>query len=431
VSYPLFLVKLLIRSGIARLLPAVRRWAGGGSAFWRYYSDRVLAAPHAQLRAAAPFLEAHGPDVIDLALGAPRFDRMPSATTKLPADRRGCPPLWGLSELRAAVAERLTNQGQAIDSADEVLITAGVAGAFNVALDAFVNPGDRVVLFDPTSPLYHFAVRQHRGRVRWLPSRVEKGRTRFDPTTLRQRLRGARMIVLTSPANPTGGMLHDEDLERIAWWADRYDVLIFDDTAFESYQYDGERCRIADQLRASRRTLTAGSVSKSHALTAARVGWLVGHRHLIRPCALAAALEGAFVPTLCQQLAFTALEQPDDSFTAIRTEYDARRHYLFERLRALGLQPVWPAGGLFIWLPVGELGLTGREFAERLLRTKKVVVWPGDYFGPSGTDYVRISYLEEDGRLRRGLSLLGDFIGELRSDGKPKASRAAEASRAA
>src|SRR5207249_3082140 len=119
--------------------------------------------------------------------------------------------------------------------------------------------------------------------------------------------RRTRLIVVNSPANPTGGVFTPEDLEQIAWWADRRDVLIFSDEVFERFVYDGESLSIGTLPKAWRRTLTAGSVSKGYGLAAARVGWLAGHRHLIRPCMLTAVLQAAWPPTLCQQIALATL----------------------------------------------------------------------------------------------------------------------------
>src|SRR5438067_6567516 len=121
------------------------------------------------LDAAGECLEPRGPEVIDLGQGAPRFDLLPSAATKLPADRRGWPPLGGLPELRAAVAEKLLADNQlAANPADEILITLGASGAFRLAADTFLNRGNRVVLFDPCSPLYSLMLRHRRARLRWV-----------------------------------------------------------------------------------------------------------------------------------------------------------------------------------------------------------------------------------------------------------------------
>jgi aspartate/methionine/tyrosine aminotransferase len=424
VAYPLFLLKLLICSGVARFLPGVQGQTGGARGYLRHYSNRALAASAAASAAPTSWGAVSPPDVIDLALGAPCFDLLPSGTTKLPADRRGCPPEGGLPELRQAVADYLhAAGGPEVQPGSDVLITPGVTGAFDIALDALVNPGDRVVLFDPTSPLYRHALAQLRVRVRTLPTWLDAGRLRFRFEQLVQALHGARMIVLTSPANPTGGILNADDLEQIAWWAHRRDVLIFNDTAFERYCYDAPAPSIAAQPKARRHVLTAGSVSKGHALAAARVGWLAGHRHLIRPCALTA--RSILVPSLCQQQALAALRQSADVFTPIRTEFDVRRHYAQERLQASGLKPVWPAGGFFTWLPVQELGLAGRAFAERLLAVKRVLVCPGEQFGPSGAGHVRLSCAAEDGRFREGLKRLCDLVHELRRESPVQSRRSA------
>ncbi|HMF12955.1 MAG TPA: aminotransferase class I/II-fold pyridoxal phosphate-dependent enzyme, partial [Gemmataceae bacterium] len=196
-ALPFFLTKLLVRSGVARWLPRVRRWTDGGGAFLHYYGDRVISAPHQAMRDAACLLEVPSPDAIDLAQGAPRFDLAPSTTTRLPADRRGWPPLAGLPELRAAVAEKLLADNQlAVDPADEVLITMGASGAFGLVADSFLDPGDPVVLFDPCSPLYSLVLRHRRARLRWVDTWVEDGRLRFRPEHLKKAVQRARLIVV-------------------------------------------------------------------------------------------------------------------------------------------------------------------------------------------------------------------------------------------
>jgi aspartate/methionine/tyrosine aminotransferase len=413
----LFLTKLLIRTGLARFLPRVRRLGRGAAGFLHYYSDRVLAAPQAALAEAARCLEIAEPDGIDLALGSPRTDLVPSASTWLPADRRGPPPPGGLLELRAAVAARLAGEQQlSVDPTTDVLVTAGAAGALSVVLDTFVNPGDRVVLFDPTSLLYPLVLRQHRARIRWVPTELEAGRICFPFDRLARALHGARLLILANPASPTGGIFPAESLEQLAWWAERHDVLLFNDLAFARYQYEGEPCSLGALPQAWKRTLTAGSASKDYALASARVGWLAGHRHLVGACAMTAALEGQLVPTLCQQLACTALRQDGQACAALVAELAARRRYVFDRLQALGVQASWPAGAFFIWVGAGHLGLSGAAFAERLLREKKVLVWPGSFFGPSGSGHVRLSYLTEEGRLREGLARLGELVRQVRGN---------------
>jgi aspartate/methionine/tyrosine aminotransferase len=220
------------------------------------------------------------------------------------------------------------------------------------------------------------------------------------------------MVVVSSPTNPTGGVLAGEDLEQIAWWAQRRDVLICNDESFAAYAYEGERISIGTLPSALGRTLTIGSLSKEYSLAAARVGWLAGPRRLVGPCTVTAVLLSGFVPTVCQQIAIAALRQGPGAFEPIRHEFDARRRYAHERLTALGLQPGWPAGAFFFWIPVHWLSMSGREIAVQLRQSKRVMVTPGCFFGPSGAGHVRLSYATEDGRLREGLSRLGEFLHE-------------------
>jgi aspartate/methionine/tyrosine aminotransferase len=426
VAYPLFLAKLLIRTGIARLLPWVQRMTEGGEAFLPYYSDDLLCAPHAKLREMLAMRQGLRRDGIDLATAAPCFDLLPSGSTNLPSDQRDAPPIGGLPELRTAVADKLRrDNGLVVHPSGEVLITAGVAAAWHMVLDALVNAGDRIVLFDPSSPLYSFGLRRRRAKIRWVPTWMENGRVRFKATQLIDALRGARLLVVTSPANPCGGVFLPEDCELMAWWTHRRDVLLFHDTVFERFAYDADLVRIGSLSRAQDRTLTAGSLSKGHGLGSARIGWLAAHRHLLRPCVLSTAMEWSSVPTLCQLIALQALEQSEEVFAPLRADFAVRRAYTFERISAMGLKPDWPAGGHFLWVPIRELGLDGAEFAAQLARSRQVHVWPGNHFGPSGAGHIRISYAAEEGRLRQGLGRMSDFVRQLQAAGGPLLNRRA------
>ncbi len=409
--YPFWLTKALVRTGIARWLPSVRRRLDGGAAYLHYLSDRCLAAPLDGLADLAAYWRADAADAIDLAGLAPRLDSPAPPRTVVP---RGYPPPGGLPELRSAVSDHLAAGQLTVSPAEEVLITAGATGAFAVALDTFVNPGDRVVLFAPTSPLFRVGLEHRRAHVRWVPTTTEDGRVRFHMEPFTKALPRAKLLVLAQPANPTGGRFAAEDLEQIAWWANKFDVLIYCDESFARYRDDGDHVSIGSLGPAARRTLTAGSATFGWGLAAARVGWLAGHRHLIRPCGVTAALTCPFVPAAGQHAAAAALRQPGEAFAPVRAAVAAKRRYAVERLTGLGLEPVVPAGGLSVWLPVGPLGLTGRAFADRLYAERRVLVTPGELYGPGGEGYVRLSVAGEDGRLREGLGRLAEFVAELR-----------------
>jgi len=413
VAIPFLVKKWLVRTGVARHLPVARRLTGDGADFLKYYSDKVLAAPIEELIDPGTFPEAPACDVVNLNLAAPRFES-PVSGTRVAADRTGLPPACGLKTLRAAIAERNSPR-----SDDEVLITHGASGAYASVLDAFLNPGRKVVQFDPSSPLFSLGALSRRATIRWIPTTTEDGRLRFDADRLAKSLRGATLLALADPGNPTGGTLAPEDQEKIAWAAKRADVLIYLDESFARFRFDGPANRLPSLPDAAGRTLVAGSLTHGDGLGSIRVGWLSGPKHLVRACALTASLNAPYVPTICQQIALRALQADEELFGPVQEEFRARRRYAFDKLRSMGLDPSWPAGGFFFWVPVSSFGMDGRTFAERLLNERKVFVGPGTAFGPSGANFVRISFAVEDGRLREGLARLAAFVESI--GGKPNA----------
>ena len=403
---PFWLTKLLVQSGLARLLPFARRLADGGTDCLHYYSDQVLAAPVEELLDPAHFPVA-GPEAIDLNLAAPRFESSVSLG-RVTADRRGNPPPWGLPELRRSIAEfEFRRDARIVDAEREVFVTHGATAAFASVLDAFVNPGDRVVLFDPCSPLFSLGARSRRADVHWVPVRNENGECRFNTRVFEKAMRRAKLLVLANPANPTGACLTPEDLESIARIAVKRDVIVFAD---ESFPCTDALARFPSQLPGFR-LLTSGSVSQRWGLGSLRVGWLTGPRHLVKACALMANLHAPYVPTICQQIAASAIETSPPAEPSCE-----KRRFVLDRLRMLGFDPDPPAGGYFVWVNVAGLSLTGRTFAERLLKEQRVLVGPGCAFGPSGANYVRISFAAEDGRLREGLARLASFVRSLRGE---------------
>lgn len=221
------------------------------------------------------------------------------------------------------------------------------------------------------------------------------------------------MLVLPEPGNPTGGVFSAADLQQIAYWCDKYDVLIVHDLSYSRWRARRESVGLARLPHAQGRTLYLGSFAKSHGLSSARVGWLIGSRHLLQPCALAAILNAPFVAPLCQQVALSALRSGQGAMTSLRDDFNARRVYVFDRLQQMGMRP-WPnRAGFFFWVPMSG---DARLFAQDLLTETGVLVNPGQPFGPSGKHFVRISFATDEGRLREGLARLEGFIrGEHRS----------------
>jgi aspartate/methionine/tyrosine aminotransferase len=408
--------KLLLRSGLARFLPAVRRELRGGEVYLHQYSDRTLALPLNQLLDTALLPDVATPDSINLALGSPICE-VPLSLDRRAREGRAI-SAWGLPELRADLANEFQlNHGPEHDPADEVLITHGASGAFAATLDAFINPGDRAVLFDPTSPIFSIGLRHRRASIHWVPTWSDAGRVRFAMDAFAKAMRGAKLLVLADPVNPTGCVFAPEDLEQIAFWARKQDAIIFHDASFDRWRSEPAKGRIVSLPNAESRILTCGSFAKNHGMSAARVGWLIGTRHLVRPCAGMAMMSAPFVPAICQQLALHAMRLGESEMPG---DFNTRREYVRERLKSMGLQPWDSAGGFFFWMPTpGDE--TGRDFAQRLLHETGVLVNPGSPFGPSGERFIRICFGADEGRLREGLNRLAKFLSMEPTHGLPVA----------
>jgi aspartate/methionine/tyrosine aminotransferase len=397
--------KLLVRTGIARMLPSVRQELNGGENYLHFYSDRTLAVPLADFADNALLPDIATPDSINLALGSPRCD-VPVARL---GERRPA-SAWGDLELRSDLAAQFhLDHGMEHDPAEEILITHGASGAFAAALDAFINPGDLAVLFDPTSPIFPIGLKHRRARIRWVRTWSEGGHARFAMDAFARAVRGAKLLVIADPASPTGCVFAAEDLEQIAFWARKHDVLVFQDASFDRWRDQPARARLASLPHCEGRIVTCGSFAKSHGLVSARVGWLAGDRHLVRPCAAAAMLSAPFVPALSQHAARQAMQTSEPAMAELRKEFNGRRDYVHECLQEIGMEPWQANGGFFLWSPVPD-GECARSFAQRLLRETGVLVNPGTPFGPSGEKFIRISFAIDEGRLREALDRLRRFV---------------------
>lgn len=241
-----FLTKLL-----GRYSKRARTLTGGDPAAVRLYSDRVLATPVESLL--DPNLQSHAasPDEIDLNRPFPRFES-PVTAGRLTADRLGPPPAWGLPELRGAVAARLECR------ADDVLITRGGTGAFAAVLDAFVNPGVRVVLSDPGPAAFSIGAASRRAAVGWVPETC-------DAVAFRRAVSGAKLVAFTTPNNPTGRSLTNDNLSERIDLATRAGAVVYLDGTFDPNR----------PLPTGKRVLVGGSVSP-WGMSGLRVGWLAG-----------------------------------------------------------------------------------------------------------------------------------------------------------
>ncbi|NBO91981.1 MAG: pyridoxal phosphate-dependent aminotransferase [Planctomycetia bacterium] len=389
--------RLIARTVLTRFVPGLAKKLGEHLSTVHHWSDDLLTADWPTLALLDDILREGGPDEIDFASGSPRFENL--ATTHKRLEERGLPPVAGLPILRGAVARYLAAGGYEVCPGEQILITPGAFGAVHTIFDAFVGRGEAVVLPDPVAPLYTLAARS--AKVRWVQTVTSRKQ-------LAGAMRGAKLLVVCSPNNPTGAMLGEAELEHLAWHARRSNVLILSDESFTAFAHDAEPLSIS--AYAPERTLVVGSVSHSHAMAWARVGWIAGPRPLVRACMAAAGLRGPFVSTTAQQTAATALGVLDAT-EPYRQDVERRRDYVSEQLNAMGLRTQKPAAGYFAWckVPAGS----GIEFARRIRQTCRVRLMPGELFGPSGVGRVRLTFGHDAGRLHEGLHrLAGQLVCE-------------------
>ena len=411
---PLWLTKLLIRMGIAQRSPDVRRMMGQDVGLLRYLSDEVLTAPAEDVQDLGHVLACSQDSCIDLSLGAPSESCFPvraDEIAQLFEHSSRYPPAQGLPELRRAIAGKFdTENGLTFDAEHEVLVTNGAGQAASLAIEAVVNRGDRVALLDPTYLVYRFALASRGARVADVATTIVDGETVFDERALAGALRGAKLLILSSPCNPSGGMLSGESLDRIAYWVRRSGTIVLSDEVYERFVYEGTHISPAGLAHMRKRTLTANSLSKSHGMAGVRVGYIAGPRKLIEVLTLLQVCSTPFVPDPCQRLAARALAQPRDAFAPILERYRQRRALVADRLRQMGLDASLPAGAFYFFPSVASLGTSGREAAHLLAERFGVRVVPGHVFGPSGTDRVRISYAVESDLLEEALRRIHDFV---------------------
>jgi aspartate aminotransferase len=358
--------------------------------------------------ARARALEATGREVIHLEIGEPDFDTpvnvREAAKRALDGGATHYAPFAGIPDLRAAIAEDFTaRRGMAVP-ADRVFVTVGGKGVMYYAIMALVEPGDEVIVPDPGYPIYASVTRFVGGTVVPIAIRQEND-FRLDIDELISLVTPrTKMIVLNSPANPTGGVLTREDLERIAAIAQERDLAVLSDEIYSRILYEGEHVSIATLPGMAERTIVLDGFSKTYAMT----GWRLGYA--IVPESLAFAFGRLIInsvssaTTFAQVGAVEALRGPQDAVDAMVAEFRARRDLVVDGLNSLpGITCLRPKGAFYVFPDVTGTGRTGDEIAGMLLQEAGVSVLSGTAFGEVGTNHIRLSYANSRAQISRAI----------------------------
>jgi aspartate/methionine/tyrosine aminotransferase len=366
--------------------------------------------------ARARALEATGRSVIHLEIGEPDFDTpsnvREAAKTALDAGATHYPPFAGIPDLRAAIAEdSAARKGFPIDPS-QVFVTVGGKGVMVYAILALVDPGDEVIVPDPGYPIYESLTRFIGGTPVPIPIRMEN-EFRLDVDELASLITPkTKLLVVNSPANPTGGVLTPSDIERIAELAVRHDLLVLADEIYARILYDGaEHVSLASLPGMADRTIVLDGFSKTYAMTGWRLGYAIVPKWLEKAYGTLIINTVSGATAFAQAGAVEALRGPQGEVDDMVTEFRARRDLIVDGLNDIpGVRCLLPRGAFYVFPDIAATGLTGAELADRLLPETGVCVLAGTAFGQVGRDHIRISYANSRENLTEALGRLRAFV---------------------
>lgn len=326
-------------------------------------------------------------------------------------------PPEGLNELRNAIAEKVSSKnGFDVDPSTEIMVTAGVQEAINVAMLSIVEPGDEVIVADPYYYSHPLAVIFGDGTPIYIELRENRD-FRLDPDDIEKKVTSkTKAIVLIDPNCPTGSLLTKEDLSAIAEIANRHGLLVVTDEVYEELVYDGARHHsIASFPGMKERTISTFGFSKSYAMTGWRVGYTVASQSLMKALKEVHAQLTICVNSISQKAALAALTGSQECVEEMRRKYESRRNLLVAGLNRLGIACKPPQGSFYVYANMSRYNLSSTEFAKLLARDAKVLGYPGTAFSrnKSGEKYIRFSLTASEEKLKEALERIQSVTDEL------------------
>ena len=363
------------------------------------------------------------PDAISLGVGEPDFDTpwhiRDEGIYSLEKGRTFYTSNAGLKELKIEISKFLDRRyGLKYNYNIEILITVGGSEAIDIAMRAMLDPGDEVLIPQPSYVSYVPCAVLANGT----PVPIElKAENDFRLTA--EQLEAAitpksKLLVLPFPNNPTGAVMEKKDLEAIAEVIEKYDLFVLSDEIYSELTYLENHVSIASLPGMWERTIVINGFSKSHAMTGWRLGYACGPSEIIQQMLKIHQFAIMCAPTTSQYAAVAAMRDGDKDVEMMREEYNQRRRFLMHRFEEMGLECFEPFGAFYVFPCIKEFGMTSDEFATELLKSKKVAVVPGTAFGDSGEGFLRISYAYSIDDLKAALERIEEFITELREKKK-------------
>ncbi len=360
-------------------------------------------------------------DAISLGVGEPDFDTpwkvRDEAIYSLEQGRTFYTSNAGLKELKEEIANFLDRRyDMKYNPYEEMLITVGGSEAIDIALRAMLDPGDEVLIPQPSYVSYVPCAILANGTPVIIELKEEND-FRLTAEELEEKITDkTKMLVLPFPNNPTGAVLERKDLEAIAKVIEKHDLFVLSDEIYSELTYLEKHVSIVNIPGMRERTVLINGFSKSHAMTGWRLGYACAPKEIIEQMLKIHQFAIMCAPTTSQYAAVTAIRDCDKEVADMREEYNDRRRYLLHRFDEMGLKCFEPFGAFYMFPSIKEFNMTSDEFATRLLKSKKVAVVPGNAFGSCGEGFLRISYAYSLSNLKEALDRMEDFIKELREE---------------
>ncbi|WP_257347580.1 aminotransferase [Pseudalkalibacillus decolorationis] len=320
----------------------------------------------------------------------------------------------GLIELRVEIKNYLEKFFDVdYDAEEEILITVGASQAIDLALRAIVNPGDEVIIVEPSFVSYGPSVSLAGGVPVSINTRSEN-EFKLQPDELEKSITSkTKAIILCNPNNPTGTALTKVELEQIAQLIDKHDLVVLSDEIYAELTYDYNPTSFSSIEKMRERTILISGFSKAFAMTGWRLGFAVGPKEIIRSMLKIHQYTMMCAPTMAQHGALEALRNGRESINQMKQSYRQRRNYMVKSFNEIGLSCDLPGGAFYVFPSIKETGLTSEQFAEQLLVSEQVAVVPGNVFGESGEGHIRCSYAASMEKLQEAMNRIEKFINNL------------------
>lgn len=364
-------------------------------------------------------MQRSGTPVVMLTIGDHDIKTDPSILAamqrSMAAGNLGYAPVNGSPELRAAIAARASRDGTVPVGASQVLVTPGGQAALFAALSAALDPGDSCIVLDPFYATYPQTVRAVDGVPIRVPTPADRG-FQPDADAVAAALRpDTRAILINTPNNPTGVVYDRASLEALADLCHRHDLWMISDEVYACQVWQGAHLSPRDLPGMADRTLVVQSLSKSHAMTGSRLGWIVGPAPAVRALGDLSTGTTYGVPGFIQDAATFALTEAGAAEDAVRARYARRRDVALAALAGAGpgLRPVPPDGGMYVMLDVRGTGLSGIEVAAGLLDEERIAVMPGESFGTAAAGHLRVALTVPDAVLDDAIRRIVSFCARL------------------